>query len=80
VNSDSGLGQFAFHIPPESLFTSLLFVLLSSSRRSRGYFGSTSEVEDYHVSLDDVSVLELAIQPDIKHHAAPATLAMWRLA
>jgi hypothetical protein len=42
--------------------------------------GSTSEVEDYHVSLDDVSVLELAIQPDIKHHAAPATLAMWRLA
>ena len=42
--------------------------------------GSTSEVEDYHVSLDNVSVLELMIQPDVKHHAVPATLAMWRLA
>ena len=42
--------------------------------------GSTSEVEDYHVSLDNVSVLELAIQPDLKHRTAPATLAMWRLA
>src|ERR1700687_4150616 len=42
--------------------------------------GSTSEAEDYQVSLDDVSVLELAIKPDISRHEASATLAMWRLA
>ena len=42
--------------------------------------GSTSEVEDYQVSLDDVSVLELAIKPDLRRHEASATLAMWRLA
>ena len=42
--------------------------------------GSTTEVEDYHVSLDDVAVLELAIDPDVSRESAPATLAMWRLA
>jgi uncharacterized protein (DUF736 family) len=42
--------------------------------------GSTSEVEDYQVSLEDASVLELAINPDLSRHEASATLAMWRLA
>lgn len=42
--------------------------------------GSTSEVEDYQVSLDDVAVLELVLRPDVNGHAAPATLAKWRLA
>lgn len=42
--------------------------------------GSTSEIEDYGVSLDNVSVLELVIKPDITDHEAPATLAAWRLA
>jgi len=42
--------------------------------------GSTIEVEDYQVSLDDVSVLELAIKPDLSRQEAPATLAMWRVA
>jgi hypothetical protein len=39
--------------------------------------GSTSEVEDYEVSLEGVSVLELAIKPDLTRGEAPATLAMW---
>jgi len=42
--------------------------------------GSTSEVEDYDVDLDAVSVLELAIKPDLSRGAAPATLATWRVA
>ena len=42
--------------------------------------GSTSEIEDYQVSLDDLSVLELAIKPDLSRQEAPATLAMWRVA
>jgi hypothetical protein len=42
--------------------------------------GSTSEVEDYEVNLDDVSVLELVIRPDLTHQEAPATLAGWRIA
>jgi hypothetical protein len=42
--------------------------------------GSTTEVEDYQVSLDDVSVVELAIKPDLGRQEAPATLAGWRLA
>jgi uncharacterized protein (DUF736 family) len=41
--------------------------------------GSTSEVEDYEVSLDDVAVLELTITPDVTHRIAKATLAMWRM-
>jgi hypothetical protein len=42
--------------------------------------GSTGEVEDYEVNLEDVSVLELAIKPDLTRGEAPATLAMWRVA
>jgi len=42
--------------------------------------GSTSEVEDYDVDLDAVSVLELIIKPDLSRGAAPATLATWRVA
>ena len=42
--------------------------------------GSTDEVEDYEVSLDSVSVLELAITPDLTGREAPATLAKWRVA
>lgn len=42
--------------------------------------GSTSEVEDYDIDLDAVSVLELAIKPDLNRGAAPATLATWRVA
>jgi hypothetical protein len=41
--------------------------------------GSTTEIEDYAVGLDAVSVLELAIQPDLGRHDAVATLAAWRL-
>ena len=42
--------------------------------------GSTSEVEEYEVSLDKVAVLELAITPDVTFREAPATLAAWRVA
>ena len=42
--------------------------------------GSTSEVEDFEVSLEGVSVLELAVKPDLTRGEAPATLAKWRLA
>jgi hypothetical protein len=42
--------------------------------------GSTSEIEDYAVSLEAVSALELQIEPDIVRKDAVATLAMWRIA
>jgi hypothetical protein len=42
--------------------------------------GSTSEVEDYDVSLDGVSVLELVIKPDLTRNERRATLAFWRVA
>jgi hypothetical protein len=42
--------------------------------------GSTSELEDYEVNLEAVSVLELVIKPDLTHNEAPANLAAWRLA
>jgi hypothetical protein len=42
--------------------------------------GSTTEIEDYAVSLEAVSALELAIVPDIGSEEAIATLAMWRIA
>jgi hypothetical protein len=42
--------------------------------------GSTSELEDYEVHLDDVSTMELTIRPDLTHNDALATLAAWRLA
>ena len=41
---------------------------------------STEEVEDYRVSLNGVSVLELTIQPEITDGNAIATLACWRIA
>jgi hypothetical protein len=41
--------------------------------------GSTSEIEDYQVSLDNVSVLELEVKPDLTPANACATLARWRL-
>ena len=41
--------------------------------------GSTSEVEDYQVDLDSVSVLELALRPDLTPDNAFATLAKWRM-
>jgi hypothetical protein len=41
--------------------------------------GSTTEIEHYVVDLDGVSVLELAIRPDLHRQNAVATLACWRL-
>ncbi len=41
---------------------------------------STREVEEYHVELSDVSVLELTIVPDISGGAACASLKGLRLA
>jgi hypothetical protein len=42
--------------------------------------GSTAEVEDYRVSLSGVSVLELALKPDLTPGNAFASLARWRVA
>jgi uncharacterized protein (DUF736 family) len=41
--------------------------------------GSPSEIEDYDVNLDRVSVLELAIRPDLNHGQGRATLLKWRV-
>ncbi|MBV8550428.1 MAG: hypothetical protein JOY54_03955 [Acidobacteriaceae bacterium] len=41
--------------------------------------GSTTEIEDYAIDLNAVSVLELAIQPDLGRREAVATLAAWHL-
>jgi uncharacterized protein (DUF736 family) len=41
---------------------------------------STSEVEDYRVDLDRVSVLELTLKPDLQPNCGLASLAAWRLA
>ena len=41
--------------------------------------GSTKEIEHYVVDLDAVSVLELAIRPDLHRPEAVATLASWRV-
>ena len=41
--------------------------------------GSTTEIEEYVVDLDAVSVLELAIRPDLGRGEAAATLASWRM-
>ena len=41
--------------------------------------GSTTEIEDYMVDLDAVSVLELAIRPDLRRPEAVASLASLRL-
>lgn len=42
--------------------------------------GATTEVEDYKVDLENVGVLELAINPDVGNRDAVATLAEWRIA
>ena len=42
--------------------------------------GATSEIEDHHVELPAVTVLELRIIPDISGGNAPASLAQLRLA
>lgn len=42
--------------------------------------GSTSEIEEYHVNLADVRILELAITPDISGGNSYASLAELRLA
>ena len=41
--------------------------------------GSTTEIEHHVVDLDAVSVLELAIRPDLHRPEAVATLASWRV-
>ena len=41
--------------------------------------GSTNEIEHFAVDLDAVSVLELAIRPDLHRPEAVATLASWRV-
>jgi hypothetical protein len=41
--------------------------------------GSRTEIEEYEVDLDAVSVLELAIRPDLHRREAVATLASWCL-
>jgi hypothetical protein len=41
--------------------------------------GSTSEVEDYQVDLDNVRALELELKPDLTPGTAVATLAAWRV-
>jgi hypothetical protein len=42
--------------------------------------GSTSEVEDYRVNLDQVRVIELVLKPDLHPDNAVASLAIWRIA
>jgi hypothetical protein len=42
--------------------------------------GSTTEAEDYQISLRGVAVLELALKPDLTPSNAFASLARWRLA
>ena len=41
--------------------------------------GSVTEIEEYAVDLNGVSVLELAIRPDLGRGEAAATLASWRM-
>ena len=41
--------------------------------------GSTVELEEYPLALEDVSVLELAIQPDVSRGKAVATLTSFRV-
>ena len=42
--------------------------------------GSTNEVEDYQVDLENVSILELTIKPDLTPENAFATLTRCRVA
>lgn len=42
--------------------------------------GATREVEDYEINVDNASVLELRLKPDLTPGRAFATLAAWRVA
>ena len=42
--------------------------------------GSTTEVEDYRVALDSVSIIELTLKPDLRPDRGLASLTAWRLA
>jgi len=42
--------------------------------------GTTSEVEDYRVDLDQVRIIELILKPDLHPNNAVASLAIWRTA
>src|SRR5258708_146712 len=42
--------------------------------------GSTIEIEEYQVNLNNVCALELAVKPDLTPGNAIATLARWRVA
>jgi hypothetical protein len=42
--------------------------------------GSTSELEDYQVNLSGISVLELALKPDLTPGNAFGSLVRWRVA
>jgi uncharacterized protein (DUF736 family) len=42
--------------------------------------GSTSEIEDYAVDIENVSVLELNLRPDLTRQTIFATLDAWRVA
>lgn len=42
--------------------------------------GSTREIEDYAVDLENAAVLELSIRPDLQPRHGKATLSKWRLA
>jgi hypothetical protein len=48
-------------------------------QRSFSPHGSTSEVEDYQVDLDNVRALELELKPDLAPEKALATLVKWRM-
>jgi hypothetical protein len=41
--------------------------------------GSTTELEDYAVSLEGVSALELVIRPDISRNDPMACIAAWHV-
>jgi hypothetical protein len=42
--------------------------------------GSTSEIEDYRVDLNNASILELDLKPDLRPDCALASLDRWRVA
>jgi hypothetical protein len=42
--------------------------------------GTTNEVEDYRVNLDQVRIIELMLKPDLHPNNAVASLAIWRIA
>jgi hypothetical protein len=52
---------------------------LSANSGILALIGSTTEIEEYAIDLNAVSVLKLAIQPDLGRREAVATLAAWLL-